>query len=486
MTTDTLLKSLVSDLWMDLQEPAIFWQLAVLAVCLAIAWWRSRASLAKWRERDAQAARSAAEASLSAETFTASPTTGGPDAPAASEAAPERASVRTAASAAEPNALTLLRSEAARQALARLLFPLYTLVLLLIARPIVGIWQKTTLLQLAIALTMAAALARTIVYAVSKLTRTPALVAFERIVVVVVWAAMALYITGYWADVVEVLESIVFPVGKQRISLWSILSSGFWIALTMLAALWLGGFLETRLLATDALDASLRAVFSRLLRALLLMVAVLLGLSLVGLDITALSVFGGALGVGIGLGLQRIASNYISGFIVLIERMIRIGDVVRVDAYTGEVRAIRTRFTVIRSGDGIEYIVPNEMLTSLPVQNFTTTGSLRAKTTVQIAYSSDVQQAARLAVEAALSTPRVLPSPPPVALLTEFAADGLTLDVSFSVGQVQVRGGVQSEVNQAILRAFQANGIDVPFRQHEIRILGGSGDKNPPDIDTSP
>ena len=254
----------------------------------------------------------------------------------------------------------------------------------------------------------------------------------------------------------------------------------------MLAALWLGGFLETRLLATDALDASLRPVFSRLLRALALMVAVLLGLSLVGLDITALSVFGGALGVGIGLGLQRIASNYISGFIVLIERMVRIGDIVRVDAYTGEVRAIRTRFTVIRSGDGIEYIVPNEMLTSLPVQNFTTTGSLRAKTTVQIAYSSDVQKAARLAVEAALATPRVLPSPPPVALLTEFAADGLTLDVSFSVGQVQVRGGVQSEVNQAILRAFQANGIDVPFRQHEIRILGGSAEKKPSDIETSP
>ena len=458
MTADTLLKSLLSDLWQDLQEPAIFWQLAVLSACVAIAWWRSRAALAKWRARDERVAGSQAETAP----------------PAAGPAAPTTG----------PQALALLRSEAARQALARLLFPLYTLVLLALARPVVSIWQKTTLLRLAIALTMAAALARAIVYAVSKLTRTPALVAFERFVVLVVWAAMALYITGYWVEVVEVLESIVFPVGKQRVSLWSILSSGFWVALTMLAALWLGGFIETRLLASDALDASLRAVFSRLLRAMLLMMAVLLGLSLVGLDITALSVFGGALGVGIGLGLQRIASNYISGFIVLIERMIRIGDVVRVDAYTGEVRAIRTRFTVIRSGDGIEYIVPNEMLTSLPVQNFTTTGSLRAKTTVQIAYSSDVQQAARLAVEAALATPRVLPSPPPVALLTEFAADGLTLDVSFSVAQVQVRGGVQSEVNQAILRAFQANGVDVPFRQHEVRVLGGSADKSLPGAGT--
>jgi small-conductance mechanosensitive channel len=391
---------------------------------------------------------------------------------------PDEADEVAAVLATEPlgpqaRARAMLRSQTAMEALAQLLFPLYALALVALARPVAGMFIKTNLLRMAIAFLMAAALVRAIVYVVSRLTRTPALVAFERTLLVMVWSAMLLYVTGYWVEVVDLLESVVIPVGKQRISLLNIVTSSFWVLLCIVASLWIGGMMETRLLASKAMDASLRAVLSRLLRALLLMAGVLVGFSTVGLDLTALSVFGGALGVGLGLGLQRIASNYISGFIVLLERTLRIGDMIKVDQCSGQVREIRTRFTVLRALDGVEHIVPNEMLTSLPVQNFSTAGALRIKASVQVAYGTDIDKAAELAVAAALATPRVLASPPPVVLLREFASDGLNLDLSFSIGDPQLgQGNVISDVSRQIWNRFRTAGIDVPFPQREVRIVG--------------
>lgn len=428
MKSDTLLHSMVIDLWSDLKDPGVFWQLSVITLCLGIAWWRSGTALARWRNQDSS---------------------------------------------------SMLHSQGAQQAIARLLFPVFALVLIFVARPILSMWQKTNLMRLAIALLIALALIRTIVYVVSQLARTPALAAFERTLVALVWIGMALFITGYWVDVVELLESLVFPVGKQHVSLWTVLSSGFWVLLTLLGAVWLGSFLERRLLANDIVDAGLRTVLGRLLRALLLLAGVLIGLSLVGLDITALSVFGGALGVGIGLGLQKIASNYISGFVVLLERMVRIGDLVKVDQYIGQVHEIRTRFTVLRGGDGIDHVIPNEMLTSVPVQNFTRAGALRLKLSVLIAYQSDIDQALKLAVEAALATARVLPSPAPLALVTNFAADGFALELSFSIADPLLgQGNVVSDVAQAMWAKFKQAGISVPFPQREIRLIDAETDES--------
>jgi small-conductance mechanosensitive channel len=458
MKTEALLHSLLLDLWIDLHDPAVFWQLAVLGVCLAFAAWRGRKAVHRLQSVGAGARPAGPEGA------TAADSRGPADAQPAAGASPGPRSSR----------LGGLPWQHAHEAAVRLLFPLIALVLVLVARPILGLWQNTHLLRLAAVLLATMALARTIVYAVSRLSRTPALVAFERVLVAFVWGAMVLYVTGYWIELVDLLESIVIPVGKQRVSVWTILSSSFWVMVTLLAALWLGGFLEARLLASTAIDSSLRAVLSRLMRGLLLTMGVLIGLSLVGLDITALSVFGGALGVGIGLGLQKIASNYISGFIVLLERTVRIGDMIKVDQYAGQVREIRTRFTVLRGLDGIEHIIPNEVLTGQPVQNFSTAGSLRLKVALQVAYGTDLAQASRLAIAAAQTVPRVLATPPPSVLLSQFAADGLGLDLTFSIADPDKgQGNVCSDVSLAVWDQYRQAGITVPFPQREIRILDG-------------
>jgi small-conductance mechanosensitive channel len=416
MNTERLLGSMLNDIWQDFRAPGAALQLAVLAACLGLAWWRAGAGLRR--------------------------------------------------------AEGIVTNKAAQQALKRLMFPLIALVLVAIARPIAAGSMPTNFLRLATTLLLAYTLIQAVVFAVSTLTNTPALRAFERLIVVSVWIGAVLYITGYWVDVVEVLESVKLPFGKTKLDLWTLLSAAFWVVVTLLVALWVGGLIETKLLAQNSVDASVRAVVGRILRAVLLIVGVLVGLSLVGLDLTALSVFGGALGVGLGLGLQRIASNYVSGFIVLLERMVRIGDIVKVDQFQGQVHEIRTRFTVLRGLDGIDHIVPNEMLTSLAVQNFSRAGALRLRASVQIPYDSDHEQAALLATQAALSTPRVLQQPGPLVMLKQFAPDGIDLEVGFSIADPALgQGNVVSEVQKRILMAFRDAGLHVPFPQREIRIV---------------
>ena len=165
----------------------------------------------------------------------------------------------------------------------------------------------------------------------------------------------------------------------------------------MIVAMWLGSTFEDRLMRSKTLDANLKVVVARVGRAAFVLAAVLISLSLVGIDITVLGVFGGALGVGLGFGLQKIASNYVSGFIILIDRSLRIGDTINVSGLQGMVTQIRTRYTVVRGLDGIETLIPNEKLITDVVQNqssYLTRG--HAKVAVQVAYTSDVEQAMAL------------------------------------------------------------------------------------------
>ena len=439
MKIDTLLNSMLRDLWVDLQSPAVLWQLGTLAICLALAWVLDQRVLRWWQSTRAQR-------------LPPGGSPGGAQATGGIGAAPQAAST-------------------AIQAVGRVLFPLFALGLVVTARPVLGIWHKTNLLRLAIALLVAFALVRVIVFAVSKLARTPALAAFERLLVALVWIVVALHVTGYVGEVVDFLESVVFPMGKQRVSLWTILSGAFWVMLTLLVALWIGGVLEARLLALESGDAGVRAVLARVVRAVLLLLAVLIGLSLVGLDITALSVFGGALGVGLGLGLQRIASSYISGFVVLLERRVRIGDLVSVDKYTGFVTEIRSRFTIVKSGEGWEAIVPNELLMVNPVQNFSLAPHVRMKTSLTLGYDTDLDRVLPLLAETAATIPAVLAEPAPAAMLTSFGADGFTVDVAYSIGGPdRGRGAAQSEVNRAIWRLIRREQVTLPYPQRDIRV----------------
>ena len=228
---------------------------------------------------------------------------------------------------------------------------------------------------------------------------------------------------------------------------------------------------EAKLLSnTSGGELSLRKAASNAVRAVLVFVGLLLSLSMVGIDLTALSVLGGAVGVGIGLGLQKLASNYVSGFVILTERSMRIGDFVRVDNFEGRITEINTRYTVIRSAGGRESIVPNEMLVTSRVENLTFSDSLIAQQTlVTVGYDSDAELVSQLLVKAALAQNRVLPEPAPVAALTAFGLNGLDFTLSYWItdpenGQLNIR----SDVNKGILAALRAHHIDIPYPQQVV------------------
>jgi len=239
----------------------------------------------------------------------------------------------------------------------------------------------------------------------------------------------------------------------------------------LVVSLWVSSALEAKLLqgATDNL--SIRKMAANALRALLLFVGLLFALSAAGIDLTALGVLGGALGVGIGLGLQKLAANYVSGFVILAERSMRIGDVVKVDNFEGRITDITTRYTVIRAGNGREAIVPNEMMITQRVENSSLADPQVAVTTVvQVAYGTDVPALVPVLVDAMKAVPRVLADPAPAVQLSAFAPDGLELTLVFWVGDAAAgTGNARSDVNLAVLAALQGAGVEIPFPQRVVR-----------------
>ncbi len=296
----------------------------------------------------------------------------------------------------------------------------------------------------------------------------------ERLVSLIVWLGMVLTVLGIQDDVLAWMESMRFRIGNVHVTLLSLTSGVLWVCVTMIVAIWAGSALEERLMRAATLDANLRVVLARVGRALLVLAAVLFSLSLVGIDITVLGVFGGALGVGLGFGLQKIASNYVSGFIILIDRSLRLGDTINVSGLTGKVTQIRTRYTVVRGLDGIETLIPNEKLITDVVQNqssYLTRGY--AKVAVQIAYTTDVEQAMTLLARAAEGVERVLDDPAPTPYLASFGADGINLELGFWIAEAaNGTSGVRSTVNLNIWRLFDEHGISIPFAQREVRIVG--------------
>jgi len=252
-----------------------------------------------------------------------------------------------------------------------------------------------------------------------------------------------------------------------------VLSSGA----VLVVALWISAALERRVLRQTVNDLSLRKVAANALRALLLLVGLLFALSAVGVDLTALSVLGGALGVGLGFGLQKLASNYVSGFVILFERSLRIGDTVRVDNFEGEVMDIKTRYTLIRANNGRESIVPNEKLITERIENLSLADSRILLTSeVTVGYDCDTDQVQRILVEAALVVPRVLRQPAPAARLVRFGPDGLDFSLLYWIddpvnGQLNVR----SDVNLQVLRGLRAAGLEIPSPQRVVRMESPPG-----------
>jgi small-conductance mechanosensitive channel len=358
-----------------------------------------------------------------------------------------------------------------------MLWPIAAFVILAGARMVFLKWQAAPLMTLALPVVGSLALVRLVFYLLRRVFMRGGnagglLIAFEKVFATLVWLGLAVHLTGLWPDLIAYLERTSIPTGRHQASLLVIIQAIASIGATLILALWLGAVLEERLMKLGTLHSSARLVMARAGRASLILVAILLSLSLAGIDLTVLSVFGGALGVGIGLGLQKIVSSYVSGFVILLERSMAVGDMVSVATFYGQVTQINTRYTVIRSLDGIETVVPNDILISGAVQNHSLSDrKLRLATQVTVAYETDVEKLLPKLVDTVREIPRICQDPVPHALLTGFGLNGFELELGFWIDDPENgRGNLLSLVNRAIWRLLNDEKISIPYSQHEIRM----------------
>jgi|CABQ01.1.fsa_nt_gi small-conductance mechanosensitive channel len=414
-------RNLLVDFLLDLEQTAILWQLALLASSLVLGWLASRLMLGRLSRSEG-------------------------------------------------------RSGVGVGGISRVAFPLMTLFMVLIDRAVLKGWYSVHFLNIVIPLLFALVLIRLVVYTLRQVFAPSGwLHGSERFIVLTIWAGFALHLTGLLPELLETMDYLSFNIGKQRISLLIVLSGVLSILVTMLGVMWVGQILERKVMTTENLDMNLRVVLSKLIRASLIVLGVLIALPLAGIDITVLSVFGGALGVGIGFGLQKIASNYISGFIILLDRSIHPGDVLTVDGRFGKVAQLTTRYLVLQSNDGTEAIIPNETLVSSTVINHSYTNrQVRLGIAVQIGYQSDLQQAMDIMTQAAVNQPRVLKDPGPKTYLKSFGDNGIDLELGIWIDDPEAGElGLRSDINLEIWRKFQEARIEIPFPQRDIRIVSG-------------
>jgi small-conductance mechanosensitive channel len=360
-------------------------------------------------------------------------------------------------------------------------FPLLALLLLYGG---VWIYQRTFgepfLLAIAIPLMGALAVIRALVYGLRRLFPGHEwLVPWERVIGGAMWLLLLLHYVGVLPEIKQTLDEIEIPIGKTHPTLLSLLTGVAVLLGSLIVTLWISGFVERRLDRTTRLDSSLRAILSRLIRALLLIVGGLIALEAIGFDLTLLTVFSGAVGVGIGLGLQRLAANYVSGFTILLDRSVRLGDTITVEGkWRGTVSRVTARYVLVRQDDGVEVIVPNETLVTTTVLNHShapaATPEVRVAVQVPIAGDADVEQALRLVAEAALEDARVLrdAAHAPRAFVTGFADTGVVLELGVYVKDAQIDPlDLRSAVHRAILRTFAAHGMAIAYPHRDVRAL---------------
>ena len=354
------------------------------------------------------------------------------------------------------------------------LFPILLLVMGYLARTLLAQFVPLVVFKVVIAVLVALVMIRLgvkvlqVTFTAASWVRT-----LERTISWLAWGGLVLWISGLLPVLLVELDAIEWKVGASALSLRTLIEGALTTGAVMILMLWVSSALETRLLKSAVGNQlSLRKALANATRTVLLFFGLIFALSAVGIDLTALSVLGGAVGVGIGFGLQKLAANYVSGFVILAERSMRIGDNVRIDNFEGRITDITTRYTAIRSPTGRESIVPNEMLITNRVENLSLADPrIGLFTTVSVGYESDVDLVRTLLVDAALKQPRVLQDPAPSVALSAFGADGLEFTLGFWVadpenGQLNIR----SDINFAILRALREHSIEIPYPQRTVHI----------------
>ena len=353
------------------------------------------------------------------------------------------------------------------------LFPVLALIFVYAARAVVARYHAVFVLQIAVPIFLSLAVIRlcarvlTLAFPHSGTIRI-----VERVVSWVAWAAAVLWIQDLMPLVIQELDRIQLTFGRTHVSLLTILEGAMSSLLVLVAALWVSSAIENRVQNDSVKDLSVRKLTSNVMRAVLLFVGLLFALSAVGVDLTALSVMGGAIGVGLGFGLQKLASNYVSGFVMLLERSLRIGDNVRVDGFEGRVADITTRYTLIRANNGREAIVPNETFITQRVENLTVQDKkFNVTSNIVVAYDSDVAQVQAILVAAAAAEPRVLTDPQPVAFLAGFVPDGIEFSLNYWIQDPENgQGGLKSGIHIRMLEGLRAAHVGIAQPQRVVHV----------------
>ena len=362
----------------------------------------------------------------------------------------------------------------ATDGLVRIISPIIILIVLFFSKIYLDTFQSTPILHIAISLVNALIIIRLGVYFIRYIIKPrPWIRALENTIASLVWIIVALYLFGLLSPIRDSLAQIQFSFGENNFSLFLALQVMFGSSIAVLFAVTIGQFIENRLMKVDQLDMNARVMLNKILKITLYVVAVVVALSSIGLDLTFLSVFGGAFGVGLAFGMQKIASNYICGFIILLDKSIHIGDILMVGEHYGVVTLIRSRYTVLRKLDGIEVIIPNETLISENIINHTLTDrKSRISVDVQIRYKSSVDKAFEIMLNTAKNESRVLNDPMPSVFLMKFADSGIDLMLSFYILDPEEGSwGLKSDVYREIWKEFQKHDIEIPYPYRTVEII---------------
>jgi len=366
------------------------------------------------------------------------------------------------------------KSKILKDGLARILFPLCSIILIGVAQTITSLFFTQGVLLLGQKLLIALLIIRLSVYLVRYLTNQNSIIrSLENVISIIIWILFLLQISGILPQIVDALDNITFKIGAQKLSLLVMIQAVFAIFIAILVAMTISKFIENKLLKTSQLDPNARVMLGKVFRIFLYFVAVVVSLSSIGINLTFLSVLGGAFGVGLAFGLQKIASNYVCGFIILMDKSIHIGDILLVGEHYGVVTLIRSRYTVLRKLDGIEVIIPNETLISENIINHSFSDrKARISIEVQISYKSSVDKAFEIMLNAAKSEKRVLKDPEPATYLRGFGDSGIDLLLSFYIVDPEEGSwGLKSDINRKIWKKFQEQGIEIPYPYRTVEIV---------------
>lgn len=296
-----------------------------------------------------------------------------------------------------------------------------------------------------------------------------------RAVSVIAWLVAALSIVGQLTPVIDALDSVSITLGGLRLTPLLLIELG----VLLILALWLtnivSNFAESRITGSADLTPSLQVLLVKMVRTGLTILAVAVALSAVGINLSALAILSGAAGVGIGFGLQKIVSNFISGIILLADKSVKPGDLVTIGDSSGRISAMNTRYISVAAGDGREFLIPNEDLVTQKVTNWTYTDkNTLVKVNFATSYEADPRLVCKLAIEIATEAKRALKAKPPGCILTEFAEAGMKFSLTFWISDPDGMDNVKSDVMLALWDAFKREGIRVPYPVREIRVRGGA------------